>query len=66
MIERMRIVAATGEAGPETAEPPDHEINWHACRSRFTQRRDDLGVFELVHLGHDMAGARHVGCLSPA
>ena len=46
-------VAAVGDAGPEAAEPTDHQINRYACTTRLTERRDDLGVFELVHLGND-------------
>src|SRR5262245_62056310 len=51
------IVAAAGDARPETAEPPNHQVNRDPGTGRFTQRLDDLGVFELVHLGYDAGRA---------
>src|SRR5262245_49079587 len=46
-----------GKARPEAAEPPDHQINRDARAGCVTQRLNDRGVLELVHLGHNAGRA---------
>src|SRR5262245_51780699 len=50
-------LTAAGNTRPEAAEPPDHQINRYACTSRCTQRLNDRGILELVHLGYDAGWA---------
>src|SRR5262249_32028226 len=46
-------LTAAGNARPEAADPPDHQVDSDARAGRFTKRLNDLGVLELVHLGND-------------
>ena len=49
--------AMAGDARPETAESPDDQVNRDTRTGRFTKRRNDLRVLELVHLGNDAGWA---------
>src|SRR4029450_13871189 len=46
-------LAAAGNARPEAADPPDHQVDSDARTGRFTKRLDDRRVLELVHLGNE-------------